>query len=81
MQVEKHMFLDWLAERGSSLACPYCSNDEWNLIIHDPVDLADQRLIDFTMLSKTLAFPVVAMSCTRCSTVRTHATAAVLGIE
>jgi len=79
MLVEKHMFLDWLADHGAHLVCAVCKGEKWGVLIHDPVDLADQRLVDFYFVSRSVQVPVVGMCCKKCGFLRVHSTSSVLG--
>lgn len=75
--VEKHQFIDGLAERGSVLPCVYCGNEKWALLIDEPIDLSNQQLLNFALVapnrkggvSKT---SVVSMICKKCGLLRQH---------
>lgn len=81
MLVEKHQFIDGLAERGSSLDCPFCRNGDWNLLIDEPVDMANQQLLNFTLvapnrLGELTHTSVVSMVCKQCGFLRQHSLSA-----
>lgn len=74
MRLEKHTFLDHLEAKGSSVACPCCSHEVWDILIEDPVDLSDQRIMEFSLLRLRggVQVAVVAMICGNCGFVRMH---------
>lgn len=75
MRLEKHKFLDHLAARGASLKCAFCGNESWEIIIEDPIDIQDQRIMEFAMerIHGGMKVGVVAMVCSNCAFVRMHA--------
>lgn len=44
------------------------------MLIEDPVDLRDQRIMEFGLyrIKGNITFPVVVMICTRCGFIRQH---------
>lgn len=74
MRLEKHKFLNYLEARGSKLACPYCSCESWEILIEDPVNLKDQRIMEFSLrrLTGGISVAVVAMACGGCGFLRMH---------
>lgn len=75
MNVEKHQYLDLLEEKGATTKCPYCSSNEWHMLIDDPVDLTNQQLSIFKIskLKNDSAIPVYVMACAGCGNVRVNA--------
>lgn len=76
MRLEKHRFLDTLSRMGSSLACPFCACESWQLLIESPVKIDDQRLMEFSVLHQhgRVAVSVVVMLCEGCGHVRLQST-------
>ena len=74
MRLEKHKFLDHLEAKGSTLACPCCSCTSWEMLIEEPVQLQDQRIMEFALvrLAGGIAVAAVAMVCSGCGFVRMH---------
>ncbi|MBK0026993.1 hypothetical protein IAE57_12530 [Stenotrophomonas sp. S48] len=77
MLVEKHQFIDGLEDKGASLACPFCGNKQWNLLIDEPIDMANQQLLNFTLVAPNrrdgvTQTSVVAMICKCCGFLRQH---------
>lgn len=74
MRLEKHKFLDHLEEKGSNLACPCCSCKSWDMLIEDPVNLQDQRIMEFSLrrLAGGLAVAIAVMVCSNCGFLRMH---------
>jgi hypothetical protein len=74
MRLEKHKFLDHLEARGSRIGCPCCDTTSWEMLIEEPVNLQDQRVMEFGLarLAGGLAVAVVAMVCGNCGFVRMH---------
>lgn len=77
MRLEKHRFLEHLEAKGAKLACPCCSCTSWEMLIEDPLDLQDQRIMEFSLrrLAGGIAVAVVALVCSDCGFVRLHSVA------
>ncbi|MBL8300637.1 MAG: hypothetical protein JNN30_20045 [Rhodanobacteraceae bacterium] len=74
MRLEKHAFLDHLESRGAKLACPFCACESWNLLIENPDNLQDQRIMEFSLqrAAGRLAIATVVMVCANCGFLRQH---------
>lgn len=74
MRLEKHAFLDHLHARGAKLACPFCACESWSMLIENPDDLEDQRIMEFSLrrAAGNIAIAVVVMICENCGFVRPH---------
>ena len=74
MRLEKHAFLDHLESRGAKPACPFCACESWNMLIENPDNLNDQRIMEFALsrVAGRIAVPVVAMICANCGFIRLH---------
>jgi hypothetical protein len=87
MSIEKHQFLDFLGDKGSSMRCPCCSHDGWHMLIHDVEDIKNQQIMKFSIYhfydgkrdNSSIAMDVVVIVCEKCGFVRMHSVAKVLG--
>lgn len=74
VRLEKHKFLNYLEANGSNMACPYCSCESWEMLIEDPVNLQDQRIMEFSLrrLTGGISVAAVVMVCGGCGFLRMH---------
>lgn len=74
MRLEKHRFLDYLEAHGAKPACPFCACEAWNMLIENPDDLMDQRIMEFSLQRTAghIAIAIVVMICANCGFVRQH---------
>jgi len=77
MRIEKHDFLDHLESRGAGMACPFCSASAWEMLIEEPVELTDQRAMEFaiTRWPSGMSIPLLVFTCAGCGFVRLQSAA------
>jgi len=74
MRIEKHDFINHLESTGAGMACPFCSETSWDMMIEDPVELTDQRAMEFaiTRWPTGVSVAVILLLCSGCGFVRTQ---------